>query len=60
MSTLIIRIWNHCYTLWESRNKDKHGHDTESERAALLAQVKQRMAVNWDAYDLVNDECDIH
>jgi hypothetical protein len=40
MSTLIIRIWNHCYTLWESRNKDKHGHDTESERAALLAQVK--------------------
>jgi hypothetical protein len=45
LSTLIIRIWNHCYALWESRNKDKHGHDTESERAALLAQVKRRMAV---------------
>jgi hypothetical protein len=40
LSTLIIRIWNHCYMLWESRNKDKHGHDTETERAALLAQVQ--------------------
>jgi hypothetical protein len=40
LSTLIIRIWNHCYTLWESWNKDKHGHDTESERVALLAQIK--------------------
>jgi hypothetical protein len=35
LSTLITRIWNHCYALWDSRNKDKHGHDTESERAAL-------------------------
>jgi hypothetical protein len=24
LSTLIIKIWNHCYTLWESRNEDKH------------------------------------
>jgi hypothetical protein len=47
MSTLIIRIWNHCHTLWESRNKDKHGHDAESERAALLAQVKRQMAVMY-------------
>jgi hypothetical protein len=28
--------------------KDKHGHDTETERAALLAQVKQRMAVMYE------------
>jgi hypothetical protein len=48
LSTLIIRIWNHCYTLWESRNKAKHGHDTETERAALLAQVQQRMAVMYE------------
>jgi hypothetical protein len=41
LSTLIIRVWNHCYVLWESRNKVKHGHDTETERAALLAQVKR-------------------
>jgi hypothetical protein len=41
LSTLIIRIWNHCYMLvWESRNKDKHGHDTETKRAVLLAQVQ--------------------
>jgi hypothetical protein len=40
LSTLIIRIWNHCYALWESGNKDKHGHDTETERAALLAQLQ--------------------
>jgi hypothetical protein len=39
LSTLIIRIWNHWYALWESRNKDKHGHDAETERAPLLAQV---------------------
>jgi hypothetical protein len=45
--------------LWESRNKDKHGHDTETnkdkhghdtetERAALLAQVQRRMAVMYE------------
>jgi hypothetical protein len=48
LSTLIIRIWNHCYMLWESRNKDKHGHDTKTERAALLAQVQRRMAVMYE------------
>ena len=48
LSTLIIRIWNHCYTLWESRNKDKHGHDTETKRAVLLAQVQRRMAVMYE------------
>jgi hypothetical protein len=48
LSTLIIRIWNHCYVLWESRNKDKHGHDTETARAALLAQVQRRMAVMYE------------
>jgi hypothetical protein len=47
LSTLIIRIRNHCYELWESRNKDNHGHDAETERAALLAQVKRRMAVMY-------------
>jgi hypothetical protein len=47
LSTLIIRIWNHCYALRDSRNKDKHGHDFESERAALLAQVKRQMAVMY-------------
>jgi hypothetical protein len=31
--------------LWESRNKDKRGHDTETERAALLAPVKRPMTV---------------
>jgi hypothetical protein len=41
-------IWNHCYMLWESRNKDKHGHDTETERAVLLAQVQRRMAVMYE------------
>jgi hypothetical protein len=41
LSTLIIKIWNHCYTLWEFRNKDKHGHDTETARAVLLAQVQR-------------------
>jgi hypothetical protein len=41
LSTLIIMIWNHCYALWESRNKDKHGH-------ALLEQVQQRMAVLYE------------
>jgi hypothetical protein len=40
LSTLIIKIWNHCYALWESRNKDKHRHDTETARAVLLAQVQ--------------------
>jgi hypothetical protein len=48
LSTLIIRIWNHCYTMWESRNKDKHGHDTETKRAVLLAQVQRRMAVMYE------------
>jgi hypothetical protein len=50
LSTLIIRIWNHCYALWESRNKDKHGHDTETEteRATLLAQVQRQMAVMYE------------
>jgi hypothetical protein len=48
LSTLIIRTWNHCYSLWESRNKDKHGYDTESERAALLAQVKRQMVVMYE------------
>jgi hypothetical protein len=48
LSTLIIRIWNHCYTLWESRNKDKHGHDTKTKRAVLLAQVQRRMAVMYE------------
>jgi hypothetical protein len=46
LSTLIIRLWSHCYVLWESRNKDKHGHDVETERAALLAQVKGQMVKN--------------
>jgi hypothetical protein len=40
LSTLMIKIWNHCYTLWESRNKDKHGHDTKTATAVLLAQVQ--------------------
>jgi hypothetical protein len=48
LSTLIIKIWNHCYTLWESRNKDKHGHDTETASAVLLAQVQRRMAVMYE------------
>jgi hypothetical protein len=48
LSTLIITIWNHCYVLWESRNKVKHGHDFESERAALLTQVKQQMVVKYE------------
>jgi hypothetical protein len=47
LNTLIIRIWNHCYVLWESRNKDKHGHDAETEQAALPAQVKRQMAVMY-------------
>jgi hypothetical protein len=48
LSTLIIWIWNHCHALWESRNKDKHGHDTEQQRVALLAQVQRRMAVMYE------------
>jgi hypothetical protein len=38
----------HCYTLWESRNKDKHGNDTETKRAVLLAQVQWQMAVMYE------------
>jgi hypothetical protein len=34
--------------LWESRNKDKHGHDTETKRAVLLAQVQRRMVVMYE------------
>jgi hypothetical protein len=39
---------DHCYVLWESMNKDKHGHDAETERAALLAQLKRPMAVMYE------------
>jgi hypothetical protein len=27
LSKMITIIWTHCHQLWESRNKDKHGHD---------------------------------
>jgi hypothetical protein len=42
-----IIIWTHCHQLWESRNKDKHGHDSEMQKKILLEQVQRRMTVMY-------------
>jgi hypothetical protein len=47
LSKMVIIIWNHCHQLWESRNKDKHGHDFETQKKILLGQVQRLMAVMY-------------
>jgi hypothetical protein len=44
---MITIIWTHCHQLWESRNTDKHGHDSTTQRKILLEQVQRRMAVMY-------------
>jgi hypothetical protein len=39
LSKMVTIIWTHCHHLWESRNKDKHGHDSETQKKILLEQV---------------------
>jgi hypothetical protein len=32
LSKIVTIIWTHCHQLWESRNKDKHGRDSDMEK----------------------------
>jgi hypothetical protein len=36
LSKIVTIIWTHCHQLWESRNKDKHGHDSDRYRDRWL------------------------
>jgi hypothetical protein len=47
LSKMITIIWTHCHQLWESRNTDKHGHDSEMQQKILLEQVQRLMAVMY-------------
>jgi hypothetical protein len=44
---MVTIIWTHCHQLWESRNKDKHGHESETQKKILLEQVQRPMAVMY-------------
>ena len=48
LSSIINIIWTHCHLLWEARNKDKHGHDTEAEKQKIQEQVQRRMTVLYE------------
>jgi hypothetical protein len=39
LSKIVPIIWTHCHQLRESRNKDKHCHDSEMQKKILLQQV---------------------
>jgi hypothetical protein len=32
LSKIVTIIWTHCHQLWESRNKDKHGRDSDTKK----------------------------